>query len=90
MTEEWAVAHAQFHAALVDGCGSPLLCDIRRSLYEAAELYRRWSDSGELDRDVAGEHRAIMEAALARNADRTVTLLVDHIRNTARILLESI
>ena len=43
VTEEWATVHADFHAALVDGCNSPLLRQIRRSLYDAAELYRRWS-----------------------------------------------
>jgi len=89
LTEEWAGAHAEFHAALVDGCGSPLLCQIRRSLYDAAELYRRWSVPVEAHRDVALEHRTLMDATLARDADRAVALLVDHIRHTTRILLES-
>jgi DNA-binding GntR family transcriptional regulator len=93
VTEEWATAHAVFHAALVDGCNSPLLLQIRRSLYDAAELYRRWSLPAEVQleirRDVPAEHRALMEATLARDADRAVALLVEHIRFTTRILLES-
>ena len=96
LTEEWAAAHADFHGALVDGCGSPTLRQIRRSLYVAAELYRRWSLPAEVAhlntrprRDVPAEHRALMEATLARDADRAVALLVEHIRYTTRILLES-
>jgi DNA-binding GntR family transcriptional regulator len=88
ISEEWATAHADFHAALVEGCGSPLLRRMRRSLYDAAELYRRWSvpaDAGH--RDVAGEHRALCEATLARDSDRAVALLTEHIRHTTRILL---
>jgi DNA-binding GntR family transcriptional regulator len=90
LSEEWAAAHADFHAALVDGCGSPLLRQLRRSLYDAAELYRRWSvpfDQGR--RDVAAEHHALCEATLARDAERAVGLLTEHIRRTTRILLEA-
>jgi DNA-binding GntR family transcriptional regulator len=93
LTEDWALAHADFHAALVDGCGSPMLRQIRQSLYDAAELYRRWSLPAEVHRavprDVPAEHRALIEATLARDADRAVALLVEHIRYTTRILLES-
>jgi DNA-binding GntR family transcriptional regulator len=88
VSEEWAAVHADFHAALVEGCGSPLLRQMRRSLYDAGELYRRWSvpaDAGH--RDVAGEHRALFEASLARDSERAVALLTEHIRHTTRILL---
>jgi DNA-binding GntR family transcriptional regulator len=45
LTEPWAAAHATFHATLIEACGSPILRDICRSLYDASELYRRWSSS---------------------------------------------
>jgi len=36
---------------------------------------------------VLGEHRAIMRAALARDADRAVGLLSEHILLTTRLLI---
>jgi DNA-binding GntR family transcriptional regulator len=90
VNEEWTAAHARFHAMLVDGCNSPLLRQVRSSLYDASERYRRWSvpaDGGQ--RDVGGEHRTLLEATLARDAPRAVDLLVEHFRRTTRILLEA-
>ncbi|GAB2456602.1 GntR family transcriptional regulator [Jatrophihabitans fulvus] len=89
MSDEWAAAHAQFHAALVSAAPSARLRDLAESLRETAELYRRWSGMarGELGRrDVAGEHRALMQAALDRDAARAVALLTDHIDTTTRLL----
>jgi len=40
----------------------------------------------ESTRDVQSEHRAIMEAALARQTGTAQTLLRDHLMLTARIL----
>jgi DNA-binding GntR family transcriptional regulator len=90
MSETWAAAHAAFHAALVAGCRSPRLMSIRTSLYEAAELYRRWSGpAGRRERDVAREHEAIMRATLARDVDAACSRLREHIEATARILIDS-
>ena len=87
--EAWTAAHASYHAALLDGCPNLRLRGIVLSLRDSAELYRRWSqrldDSGE--RDVADEHAQIVEATLARDADRAVELLVGHIQRTSDILL---
>jgi len=90
VNEVWAAAHAQFHAALVDGCGSPLLRQVRSSLYDASERYRRWSvpaDGGH--RDVSSEHRELLQATLARDAERAARLLAEHIQRTADILLQA-
>ena len=57
-------------------------------LRDAAELYRCWSDSlGEdPDRDIAAEHREILDAAVGREADRAADHLARHIRRTAAAL----
>jgi DNA-binding GntR family transcriptional regulator len=86
---DWLTAHAGFHAALAAGAGSPILERSRRQLYDAAELYRVWS--GNLPRhptrpQVADEHRAIFEAALARDTDLAVALMTQHLETTARHL----
>jgi DNA-binding GntR family transcriptional regulator len=75
--------------ALLAGCGNRRLQEMALKLREEAELYRRWSVSlgYEPARDVAGEHRALLEAALARDPELAAERLVDHISHTARLLI---
>lgn len=85
----WMRAHRQFHAALTSACGSPTLMRMRSELWDAAEIYRQWA--GKLpeggSRATGAEHRALLDAALARDADRASRLMVDHLELTCRILL---
>jgi DNA-binding GntR family transcriptional regulator len=86
--EAWTEAHAAFHAALVAGCGSQWLLHLQSLLYAQSERYRRLSVPFEMGgREVQQEHRAILEAALARDADTAVRLLAEHLEKTTRILL---
>ena len=88
--DAWSAQHAAFHRALVAGCDSPWLLRLRDSLYDQSERYRRLSvPLARIERDVAGEHRAIMEAAVSRRADRACALLAEHFRATTRILLDA-
>jgi GntR family carbon starvation induced transcriptional regulator len=81
---EWKIAHRQFHEALVSGGRSPTLLAIRASLFERAERYRNLSSMFRpTPRDKAGEHRAIMQAAIARDAGQALTLIERHIRSTS-------
>lgn len=84
----WRPVHAGFHAAVVAGCGSPLLQRIRAELYDKAELYRAWSVRANTGRDVATEHRRICEAVLDRDADRSTELMAEHIGFTTRLVLQ--
>jgi DNA-binding GntR family transcriptional regulator len=88
-TDEWTAAHAEFHSALLAGCRNRRLLDTAQALREEAELYRQWSVSfgQEPDRDVAGEHRALLDAAVGRRADEAATLLREHIAHTAKLLI---
>lgn len=90
VSDQWESAHVAFHAALLDGCRSPRLLCMTESLRDAAELYRRWSQPHDRDRDVAGEHRGILEAALARDAGLAVERLRAHFNRTAEILEQSL
>ncbi|GAA2577390.1 GntR family transcriptional regulator [Dactylosporangium fulvum] len=89
VNEDWAAAHAAFHAALLDGCPSRRLRDIAASLRDASELYRRWSRhlGGEDTRDIAGEHRELRDAVLARDVEKAEAALARHISYTTRALL---
>jgi DNA-binding GntR family transcriptional regulator len=90
LSEAWAEAHASFHRALVAGCDSRWLLRLREILYAQSERYRRLSvPLAPAGRDLEGEHRGIMEAALARDAERAVALLAAHLEVTTAILLKA-
>jgi GntR family transcriptional regulator, carbon starvation induced regulator len=85
--EEWAARHALFHAALISACASPVLLQFCDQLYDRSDRYRRLSLTVETGaRDVGAEHRAILDAALARNAPLAKSLLADHYQATATFL----
>ena len=82
--ERWEARHADFHEALLSACGSQILLEFCKALYDRADRYRRFSLSVETGkRDVDGEHRAIRDAALARDAVKARALLAAHYENTA-------
>ncbi|WP_328609717.1 GntR family transcriptional regulator [Amycolatopsis sp. NBC_00345] len=85
----WSAAHAAFHTALLAGCRNHRLLATATGLREEAELYLQWSVSfgQEPDRDLTGEHQALLDAAVARDADRAAALLRDHIAHTAQLLI---
>lgn len=88
MNEDWTLAHSRFHQALLSACPSQRLLNMALSLRDAAELYRRWSlpIGHDGDRDVQGEHRALMGAALRGDPIEAVRLLEEHLRRTTRAL----
>lgn len=90
INEQWSKAHGEFHHALVAGCRSAWMRKFRASLYVQTERYRQLSvPLRTVERDVAGEHRALCEAALAREADRACELISEHLMKTTEILLHS-
>lgn len=89
VTDEWSRVHEGFHLALLAGCRNGRLLGMTRTLRREAELYRRWSVSlgHEPDRDIAGEHRGILDAATERDADLAAERLRDHIAHTTQLLI---
>jgi DNA-binding GntR family transcriptional regulator len=91
LSDIWSERHAHFHESLVSSCDSPTLMQIRRQLYAQSERYRRLSlPLAETDRDLVHEHRAMLDAVLARDADLAVALMAGHLRQTTQILLSAI
>ncbi|MTD53049.1 GntR family transcriptional regulator [Amycolatopsis pithecellobii] len=87
----WEALHTDFHVALISACPSVRLIDIAASLRDAGQIYRSWSHGVTLNtshRDFAAEHRAIKDAALARNGAEASELLKSHLTQTADLLLE--
>lgn len=83
VADSWEERNRAFHEALIAGCSSKWLHHFRGILYQQSERYRRFCliarDTG---RDVHDEHKSIMEAALARNADLACALTENHIDRT--------
>jgi DNA-binding GntR family transcriptional regulator len=88
LSTAWSEAHREFHEALLAACPNRRLRSIASSLRDAAELYRHWSwRVADDQRDAGAEHRELLDAALARDAELAVTLLADHLTATSSLLV---
>jgi DNA-binding GntR family transcriptional regulator len=86
VSPDWDRLHRAFHRALISGCGSRLLVDFAEQLLDRAARYRHLAVSVTArTRDVSGEHRAIAEAALARDGERAIALLNEHFSRTMMV-----
>jgi DNA-binding GntR family transcriptional regulator len=77
---EWLPVNAAFHRALVEGCGSDALLELRDVLVNRMHLHFRmmynmpgWAEVNHQ------EHKELFDAVMARDADRAVLLLKQHI-----------
>jgi DNA-binding GntR family transcriptional regulator len=87
LNPEWIDAHRAFHRALTAGCRSSILVGVCDQLFVQAERYRnlaRQSEAADPTRR-DDEHRAIMDVALAHDAERAVALLNGHFARTAEL-----
>ena len=83
LVDDWEGRNRAFHEALIAGCRSKWLRHFRNILYQQSERYRRFAlVSGNIPRDIHDEHQAILDATLARDADRACRLTEEHIDRT--------
>jgi DNA-binding GntR family transcriptional regulator len=90
MSPDWEKAHTDFHATLMQGCGSAWLQRFSTQLRDQTARYRYLSlavASPERGSEVRAEHLAIMNAVLAGDADLACELLAQHYQTTADLLL---
>ena len=87
-SDAWGEAHRLFHRALLEGCGNEVLLTTFDRMWIDSELARRWSAISAPGRDAVAEHRAIEEAALARDGDLAADLLRRHLALTAAALAD--
>lgn len=84
----WTVANGAFHLACVSACGSNWLLKVRATIDAQCERYRHASvDLNRLERDLEAEHRAIAQAVLDRDSELACSLVDDHYRRTADVLV---
>ena len=82
---DWEDCNRQFHDALVSDCGSVWLLRLQQQLYAQSVRYRFISfDQPQPPRDGDAEHKALMDACLARNVERARRLTIEHIERTAK------
>jgi GntR family transcriptional regulator, carbon starvation induced regulator len=86
----WSAAHRTFHTALASGCNSPWMLTVRSTLYAHSERYRLLSVAlAREDRDVDAEHKGILDACIAREAEEACELVEQHLTRTMEILIDS-
>ena len=89
--DDWMIAHAKFHAALVAACDSPWLLRIREQLFVQGERYRRINvRMSRADRDLRAEHSALAQAILGRDVKLATDLMTEHLRLTEVLTLQSL
>lgn len=88
VNHDWLAVHERFHQIMLEGCGNDRLLGVALSLRDAATVYRRWSFpiGQDYDRDIAGEHRALVDAVVARDGAEASRLLARHIDRTSASL----
>lgn len=93
-SEDWLIAHADFHTTLLAGCANPRLRALAASLREEAELYRRWSRPAPADphrwtdHALHKEHRDLLDAVMARDSERADAALRRLIGFTSGMVLD--
>lgn len=83
LDDDWSARHKGFHWAMLSACPSDLMLGMINSLFDRAERYRRYCALRRtVERHKGDEHKRLMEAVLARDSDKAVAMLQQHIRNT--------
>lgn len=86
-TQQWKRYDFEFHQALVSACGSKALLDLHAGIYERYLRYQMvffifWGPTS------IGEHRALLDCALHRDAGEAQRLLHGHIHGCIDVALE--
>jgi GntR family transcriptional regulator, carbon starvation induced regulator len=86
--DEWEKRNRNFHEALISACPSRWLHRMHDLLFQQAERYRRitFASGRSVPRNVQQEHKAILEATIARDVDAACGLAASHIQKTLSVL----
>ncbi|MEE3216005.1 MAG: FCD domain-containing protein, partial [Pseudomonadota bacterium] len=89
----WDKRHKAYHSAIVAGCNSPHLMQVREALFDQVERYRHlWlretvfsSQALAAKRD---EHAALTEAVLSRHTQKARQMMRDHLMTPVPIITD--
>lgn len=83
LLEEWERKHRAFHLSLISAAPSRWISSFLALTYQQYERYRHMflamAEEFYKDRDAEAEHTAIVDAVLARDADRAERLIEEHL-----------
>jgi GntR family transcriptional regulator, carbon starvation induced regulator len=86
-TRAWELAHRNFHTSLISASGSDRLTHYCEQLFDSAERYRHVGrKAGVKGQNRDKEHRDLMEAAVARDAEKAARLIQLHFERTADLV----
>jgi GntR family transcriptional regulator, carbon starvation induced regulator len=88
----WAKQNHDFHIALIQGCNSPVLLDIRQKLYQKFDryryiAYRLRNNQLEINHQ---EHQALANAVLARDIKKAKNLMSHHINDAIEDVIQEL
>jgi DNA-binding GntR family transcriptional regulator len=84
-------ANRRFHFGLIEAAHMPRLSRLVRILWDATDVYRAvYYAEGGHRATVIGEHRAILDAVVAGDADRAAGVLREHRRRAVHALEETL
>ncbi|GGX78392.1 transcriptional regulator [Litchfieldella qijiaojingensis] len=89
----WDARHKAFHTAMVAGCGSSHLLQVRASLFDQAERYRHlWLQETVFSEQALErkrqEHAALVDVVLSRDAERAAKMMHEHLLTPVPIITE--
>jgi GntR family carbon starvation induced transcriptional regulator len=86
-TRAWELAHRNFHTSLISASGSDRLTRYCEQLFDSAERYRHVGrKAGVRGQNRDTEHRDLMDAAVAREAEKAAHLIRLHFERTADLV----
>jgi DNA-binding GntR family transcriptional regulator len=90
-SEAWEIAHRNFHTSIIAGSGSERMTHYCEQLFDTAERYRHVGrKAGVKGEHRDKEHRDLMEAAVARDADTAARLIKHHFERTAELVRQAL
>jgi len=87
-SEAWETAHRNFHTSLISASGSGRLAHYCEQLFDSAERYRHIGRRAGVKGNRDKEHRDLMEAVVARDAEKAARLINRHFERTADLVRE--
>lgn len=94
LLDEWDLRHQAFHTAIVAGCGSRYLLQMRERLFDLAARYRfiwlrKTVLSVEMLEDKHIQHQALVDAILARDTALACELMRQHLLTPIPIIQQA-
>ncbi|UNB76614.1 FCD domain-containing protein [Escherichia coli] len=95
MLDEWDLRHQAFHTAIVAGCGSHYLLQMRERLFDpggALSIYLAAATtvlSVEMLEDKHDQHQTLVDAILARDAEQASALMREHLLTPIPIIQQA-